>query len=279
MLNINIGVSSNFYDVYNKSPLTARLLLAFSNIIIVFQDLVMFSGVKNNQLVFVSNFWDSEIVLYQGLLVPQAWSLGVELAFYLLAPFLLTKKKILLLFFLLSLVVRFYLFNIGLGGKDPWTYRFFPAELAVFLLGALSHQFFYPYYKKISINNLNVYSVAATIFLLFITLIYWLIPINESIKNIVLLSVFAFFMPLAFIFQSSHYWDKWIGDLSYPIYICHMMVLNIVTPVFYGMMGRWIIGAIVVLLSIGFAIILKVFLSDPIEIIRKRFKVSRHIQQ
>lgn len=89
----------------------------------------------------------SEVILYPALLVPQAWTLGVELAFYIVAPFVLVRRKALLLLLALSISVRIYLLYVGLGKSDPWTYRFFPAELALFLLGALAHQVLLPFYK------------------------------------------------------------------------------------------------------------------------------------
>jgi hypothetical protein len=36
-----------------------------------------------------------------------------------------------------SLALRGVLIATGIGLGDPWTYRFFPTELALFLLGSL----------------------------------------------------------------------------------------------------------------------------------------------
>ena len=137
-----------FFQVYRDAPVAANILLGISNATIFFQDWVMFSAVKQKELVFSSDFFKSEVVLYPGLLVPQAWTLGVELAFYLIAPFVLARRRVLLLLLALSIALRAYLFYIGLGKSDPWTYRFFPAELALFLLGALAHQVLLPLYRK-----------------------------------------------------------------------------------------------------------------------------------
>ena len=32
-------------------------------------------------------------------------------------------------------------------------------------------------------------------------------------------------LPLIFNFQNNHKWDAWIGKFSYPIYICHFIVI------------------------------------------------------
>ena len=143
-----IGNEVNFFKVYRDAPYAANILLVFSNATLFFQDWVMFSAVESKELVFSANFLKSDVVLYPALLVPQAWTLGVELTFYLMAPFILVRKNVLLLLLVLSIAVRAYLLYIGLGKSDPWTYRFFPAELALFLLGALAHQVLLPFYSK-----------------------------------------------------------------------------------------------------------------------------------
>lgn len=107
-----------------------------------------------------------------------------------------------------------------------------------------------------------------------ITLMYWLIPIRETIKTIVLFSVFLLLMPLTFVFQAQRRWDKWIGDLSYPIYICHMLIIFIVTLVLgrFGITDKLLISAIVVAVTVGFSITLNTFIGGPVEALRGRFR-------
>ncbi len=272
-----LGKKVEFFNVYWNAPLVANALLGFSNIFIFLQDWVMFSGVEHNQLVFLKDFFKSDIVLYKGLLVPQAWTLGVELSFYLIAPFILPKKRIVLNLLALSIVLRIYLIYIGLGRQDPWTYRFFPTELSLFLLGAISHQVILPFYIKIfSKERVEKYSTFSTYLLILITLVFWLIPVNELIKTVALFTIFLFQMPLAFLFQSKRDWDKWVGDLSYPIYICHMLVIY-VTGFFMGKLGienNIVISLTVVALSICFSIALNAYIGKPVEALRSRFRVA-----
>jgi peptidoglycan/LPS O-acetylase OafA/YrhL len=286
-----IGKNINFFDIYIKAPNSADILLVVSNVVLFFQDWVMFSGVEQNKLVFARNFSNSEVVLYQGLLVPQAWTLGVELTFYLLAPFILFRKKILIALLISSLILRVYLISIGLGTKDPWTYRFFPTELALFLLGALAHQVLLPIYQKnLSTTQIEKYSKISTYFLVLLTLVFSFIPIKEMQKSIFLFGIFLLLMPLTFIFQSNRKWDKWIGDLSYPIYISHMLVIyvssffisKIVSTELgeFHVMGKSVsldkiaIGFSAVIFSIGLAILLNKFVGEPIESLRNRFRTA-----
>jgi peptidoglycan/LPS O-acetylase OafA/YrhL len=54
------------------------------------------------------------------VIVP-AWTLGVELSFYLKAPFVLARRRLLLLLLAGSVVLRLWLIGIGVGLSDPWS--------------------------------------------------------------------------------------------------------------------------------------------------------------
>ena len=136
-----------FFRFYDALPFSAELFLVLSNIFIMGQDWLMFFGIEHSALAFTGSFARSEVPLYQGLLVPQAWTLGVEMSFYLVAPFILGSPRRLLALLAASLALRGMLIATGIGLSDPWTYRFFPTELALFLIGSLSHQVLLPRYK------------------------------------------------------------------------------------------------------------------------------------
>jgi peptidoglycan/LPS O-acetylase OafA/YrhL len=266
-----------FFATYQKAPFAANALLATSNISLFFQDWVMFAAVENNQLKFATNFYKSEVVLYKGLIVPQAWTLGIELCFYAIAPFVLAKRKILLTLLTLSLALRIYLVYIGLGMQDPWTYRFFPTELALFLLGALSHQVVLPLYKKVfASGNIEKYSAFATYSLIFITLVFWLIPVSPLKKSAVLFAIFFVAMPLTFLFQSKRDWDKWVGDLSYPIYICHMLVIYVVSFFMerFGIQDTVALSLTSVVFTICISVALNIYVGKPVEALRNKFRVT-----
>jgi len=271
VLNKNV----EFFSIYYKAPFLANALLVFSNISLLLQDWVMFAGVEQNQLVFATNFFKSDVILYKGLLVPQAWTLGVEQSFYLIAPFILPKRKTFITMLILSIFVRIYLIYIGLGGKDPWTYRFFPTELALFLLGSLSHQVILPFYRNIfSKETIEKYSTFSTYFLIVVTLVFWLIPVNELIKSFALFAIFIALMPLTFLFQSKRDWDKWIGELSYPIYICHMLVIYVISFIMgkLGIENSIAISLVVVAFTICMSVALNAYTGKPVEALRNKYR-------
>lgn len=270
-----LGQDIAFFKVWNEAPLAAQGLLIVANASLFLQDWVMFAGVQGARLVFASDFRQSEVVLYPGLLVPQAWTLGVELSFYLIAPFILKRRGLLIALLGLSVCLRLYLRHIGLGLNDPWTYRFFPTELALFIAGALSHQLLLPLWqRRFTPPRLDRLAGGATAFLVLLTLVYWRLPLADPLKSLLLLGVFLALMPLAFLFQSRHAWDRWIGELSYPIYIGHMLVLYLVTrgegqadASFGAAASLGIVG-----LSIGLAILLNIWVGRPMESLRNRHR-------
>jgi peptidoglycan/LPS O-acetylase OafA/YrhL len=224
--------------------------------------------------VFTKDFLKSSVILYKGLLVPQAWTLGVELSFYLIAPLILTRRKIVFVAIALSLLLRAYLIKIGIGTKDPWTYRFFPTELALFLLGSLSHQIVLPWYKKACRSHLSLFASVATYFLVGVSLCYFLIPIKEIWKAAIFIAIFLLLVPFTFEFQDRHKLDNWIGNLSYPIYVGHVLVIYLASISFraMGIDNRYVYSLTCAVLAVGFAILLNRYIGAPFERIRDKFR-------
>jgi peptidoglycan/LPS O-acetylase OafA/YrhL len=269
-----LGEDPVLFKVFKDAPLEANLLLTFSNAFLFLQDWVMFSGVENGSLVFLVDFSKSEVALWQGLVVPQAWTLGVELSFYAIAPFILTRRAILICLLALSISIRALIVYLGFGLNDPWTYRFFPTELALFLFGALAHQILLPFYKRYFSHISELLSQSATYFLIAVYSVYWLVPLKDLYKSIFLFSVFVLLLPFLFLFQSKRRWDKWIGELSYPIYINHFLVIWILSSIGsgIGLSDKILLSIFAVLASIAFAIVLKILIADPFEGLRDKFR-------
>ena len=236
--------------------------------------LIFFLGIENNKLVFTREYLNSETVIYKGLLVPQAWTLGLELTFYIIAPFILFKKKIILSILILSACLKAYFIHIKLGANDPWSYRFFPLELSFFLIGSLSHQILMPFLKKVIDKRLNPYSKISTAILLTFTIFYSFLPLEEEIKKFILFFLLILLMPLLFLFQNNNKIDNYIGNLSYPIYISHILVINSLLFLFniLNIKDSFFFIFLSTIISIIVSIILNKIISAPIEKIRNKFK-------
>ena len=85
----------------------------------------MFPSVSGGHLAFCPNFGQSDPQLWKFLLVPQAWTLGVELSFYALAPFIVRRWKTLDCPLCCAWIARTAGAVFGLV-YDPWNYQFSP---------------------------------------------------------------------------------------------------------------------------------------------------------
>ena len=217
---------------YKKLPADGILVLTLSNILMFGQDTMMFLGIQDQHIVFLKNFRDSSLPLYRGLVVPQGWSLGIEVVFYSIAPFVLKRLWLLLSVLLMSTLLRLYLIDIGLGLSDPWSYRFFPTELSLFLLGALSHQFLAPIYGKLSKKAFaQVGWIATTAYVATIVFSNAVLgQYGEYFEKITLLVFLATVLPAVFSFTRNHRWDTRLGELSYPIYVVHFALVLRTAP-------------------------------------------------
>jgi len=269
-------VFENYYDA--NTGFLSCLFLCFSQLFIIGQDLVMFLGIQpdSGSLFFTSNFWNTSPQLYTFLLVPQAWSLALEFTFYLIAPLLLRKKTGLICAVVgLSLVLRFMLYYTAGLQNDPWTYRFFPTEIVFFLIGSLGYKF-YIKIKVLKFSSLLGYMLS--IALITFILKYPQIPLGQrilfqySLKDAAYLAMVAFSIPFLFVAFKKSGLDAAIGELSYPIYISHLLMAKICwlfhadsmhTPLF------------IALATIIFSVILNQSITKPIE----RYRQNRLINQ
>ena len=267
---ISGGQNFPIFEQYLSVPFNGGtfLYLLFVNLFILGQDMGMFLGINpaSGELFFTSNFWQTSPPLYTFFLIPQAWSLGLEILFYLLAPwFVRQKTRWLGVWILLSLGLRLYLYH-GLGLEhDPWTYRFFPTELVFFLAGCFSYRL----YRRIRIRNIprGVYRVIL-VFILMATGFYGYLPSypggllpfswNETIY---FLSV-AVSIPFVFHYLKNSKIDNRIGQLSYPMYISHLLVAaGMYALPFPFVKQSWVIvtGTAIV------AYLLDIFIARPLE--------------
>lgn len=261
------------WAVYQQAPWSASVWLVLSNLLMVGQDWIMFAGVQAHQLVFSANFRESEVALWQGLLAPQAWTLGVELTFYLIAPFILTRRSWLWGLLVLSLVLRMYLIKVGVGMNDPWDYRFFPAELALFVSGALVHQLVRPWYARLWDERMQFkLGLWACAMLSLAILFYPYIPLPALLKSAALFALFLPCLPLIFVVQSQSRLDRSVGELSYPIYIGHWLIIETVQEMLTEPLDGPILMACVIGATLAFAYALNRWIGTPVEHWRDRLR-------
>jgi len=247
--------------------------LGLVNAVIFGQDATLFAGVDAyGRLHLTSNCWSSNPPVSEFLLVPQAWSLGVELLFYLCAPLLVRRSpRNIASILLASLLLRCFLYHQLGWTHDPWTYRFFPTEIAFFLAGSLA----YKLYCRIRTRTISRRWIVPGLALFFVTcLVYQFVPAwgggGIVIKQWVFYVVVWAAIPWLFAASKDSRIDRYLGELSYPLYLVHFLAVWFLPPILLRVgiaQGGplWVLAA-----SLGLSVGLIHFVSNPVERIRQQ---------
>lgn len=219
-------------------------------------------SILSNITIFPLNYY-----MYSGIdrmsIIPQAWSLGLELTFYLSFPFLMRNNKILLFTFIISIFIATNAY-LGVIARDWYSYRLLPGVIYIFIIGhALGSRdrkneliymsiFTLISFLLIATNNLGVHKdptiesigqmdysleiISGVFSGYFLIKIFSSIRINNKYKNL----------------------DKFFAELSYPIYLTHFIPI-------------WIFSDFNIGLSIFSVIFLTIIISIPVLIISSKF--------
>ena len=151
------------------------------------------------------------------LIMPQGWSLGLELTFYLVLPFILAFR-VRGLMFALSMVV-FILACVGTIPTNTWSYRLLPGTLFIFLCG--SYMFSgSPIERRIALGAAMAVCAVLLVGSMLIPQLGW--PQNSEVLVGVLVGI-----PLVYWLTSvkTGKLDAFLGNLSYGIYLNHFFLM------------------------------------------------------
>ena len=268
-----LGQTQAHIDFFLKlgQPVYLGLIWLISQLFIIGQDIFLFLEINSTgDISFQPDLTYARNPLHQINLIPQAWSLSIELMFYVLAPFILRRSILLLIVLLVgSVLIRLNISWFFGFSSDPWTTRFLPSELSFFVLGALAYRFVIPFKAKERIFGLLKYFI-------FVSIVVTGLLVNNFGKTnqvtlfaMVPLVVFGVIasIPLLFILTKKNKLDITIGELSYPLYVCHIFVFE-VGHFFYGSSVIIDIGLVVV--AIIFSFLLMYFIDKPVQTYRHR---------
>jgi len=195
-----------------------------------------------------------------GIFLPQSWTLSLEIYFYLIIPFIIKRTRIMIGLVIFSSFMRIYLYSKGFSQGNIWEYGFFPNELALFLLGSLSYKLYEVFRERKIFSKLNVTIIPLILFIL--TFCFPLLMLlgrtfTNFLTNAQLIYFSAVFLGLPFLFHLSKKSriDRFIGELSYPIYLSHLMIIDIFTyflkiesPLYLSIVTTIIVSSIIVIL-------------------------------
>jgi peptidoglycan/LPS O-acetylase OafA/YrhL len=154
----------------------------------------------------------------------QVWTLAAELTFYVAAPYLLRSWRFVWAVLLASALIR-AAFVHSFGFDNRWTYMFLPSTFVFFLIGHLAHHATYrlPWMEK---TAAGITFLAAAICMLVIgPYVDW-----DSLRFWAVVLCFAAALPGLFYATNANRWLNMFGELSYPVYLIHVLALLYVAP-------------------------------------------------
>ncbi len=223
----------------------------------------------------------------QFLLLPPAWSLDIEMIFYIIAPFLVTgglissrwipRSKMPL--FLASMTIALLCVWLFTGIKTG-------RNLSCFFAGALAFECQWRPSRKMALSSAGFLGGAIALGLCFPTtrVFIWsagALPSDQWMSRLCLVVAATFvFIPFAIhtVYQSSSKLDRTLGDMAYAVYISHYLVIFGFENTFRGSTSTSIsllIQYTAILLS---SFLLYRYVEGPSERLRRNFVSSRKKQ-
>ena len=155
------------------------------------------------------------------LIIVQTLTVGLELMFYVVAPFLVTRSiKVLATLFILSVGLHFS--PIIFGFSPRLQYEFVPFILMFFLMGALSYRL-YKIVKELKFDLRWVWLVLP-VFVSYYLCFHRDLCGNQWTNSAAILCLYvlvAIAIPFLFKASKDSKIDRFIGDLSYPFFVIH----------------------------------------------------------
>jgi len=248
----------------------AQAFLGLVNLTVIGQDVTVFTALDpaSGHLVFTPHAVSAALIpAWKFIVIPQAWTLSLELMFYALAPWLVRRStRWLTTAIVASLVIRAATYA-AFGHADPWTYRFFPSELGVFIAGILGYRWYSRQGVPKAAADLN--KVARTVL---ITVVFALI-IRPKAEELITVAAFAAAVPWLFRATGRLRADRWIGELSYPVYIGHVMLLPCAWQI-ATTSHPFSAGLLAAGLAVGFAALFHTLVETSVDRFRQRLAGS-----
>jgi peptidoglycan/LPS O-acetylase OafA/YrhL len=171
-------------------------------------------------------------------ILPPAWSLGLEMCFYLLIPFLILYRTRGIAF-MVSVAV-FLIASLGYINPDIYGYRLLPGVLFIFLCGS--------YLYRAQSKGLWIVSVTLTLaVLMFVAIVTGIIPRRPVNAEVILGIVVG--LPAVFLLSKfkHHRLDEFLGNISYGVFLNHFVVMYVLRAFWPVEYSTFIITAVLVL--------------------------------
>lgn len=203
-----------------------------------------------------------------------AWSLSVELGFYLIAPFVLKSVRKTYLFFLAGalylLAVSFIEFPVQPQGLlrsadvQMYSYFFYPASFIFFGGGALAYH--------LSKKDAEPHYLLCVVSIL-------VLSVSQTIMPFWHMLFFAMAIPVLFNYTKNNVFDRKIGELSYPVYIVHYPIVIYLQNHYADSFpaSTWIsLGSVAAMVSLAIGTVIYWTIDEPVSRLRHSDKFFSH---
>jgi peptidoglycan/LPS O-acetylase OafA/YrhL len=193
----------------------------------------------------------------------------MEILFYVSAPFLARLKTVTLA----GIIIASFALDVWLSSGRV-TYFFAPAQFYLFATGMMLYRTYSSLNlaDKVVTHRSLIAAVAGGLFLL----AWGLSLLDPSMPQSAQLLCFALLIPSLFALSKDSDWDRRLGNLSYPIYLSHMLVGGILAVVFKRLaVNDSLATVLMVAACILVAMILHRLVEVPVEGIRSA--ISRRL--
>lgn len=202
--------------------------------------------IPNNVLFFRSHFGEL------ALIIPPTWSLGLEMTFYIIFPFILLKNFRNMVF--VVSVSIFLLSQFSVINPMVWGYTLLPGTLFYFLLGSLLFD-----HSESENKKMVFIASGAGAVILMITLLTENFKVAANFEMITALIVGPMLVFMTKNFR--HKFDDFLGNISYGLFLVHYIVIKITHHFYPNTDGFILLGVVtgvsVILATIGYEIVEK----------------------
>jgi peptidoglycan/LPS O-acetylase OafA/YrhL len=201
----------------------------------------------------------------------QAWTLSAELVFYAVAPWLMRSWKIGAALLAMSFVLRVGFTDAGLG--IAWVYYFAPSTFGFFMLGhlaCLASQ----RWPGLAAAPLGLVLLACSL----LAMLLWPHGSFDSWRFWISVLFFAACLPGLFDATRNVRWMNFAGDLSYPVYLVHIVTMLCFSQATVRVLLSWspYLSTVTVLaIVILAAIVVHLLLELPLGRLMHRIRISK----
>ena len=225
------------------------------------------------------------------MLIVPAYTVGVEVLFYALAPMIVTRGwKFLAALFAIALGLHLAPAAMGLPWR-PFQYDFFPGVLVFFVAGVIAYRgsvvaapllaqatswIRRAQHPLVAGEVLVAYALIVAFVGATIMLLPWQESGTNNLPSLIFYLAVAAITPVAFHLTSRSNIDRFLGDLSYPLYIVHFPVLLWAANL---QIDRDATRNLVVLAVVGvMTVALTLFIERPLQAVRSRNRTGEPIK-